>query len=72
MRTMIINDDDMIIYEDDMTINDDGGDVVEDQFHQVRGEAKTGFSQLSLSQVFFFITFSTNSSKSSKSSSSSP
>ena len=54
-----------------MVINDDGGDVVEDEFHQVRGEAKTGFSQLSLSQVFFFITFSTNSSKSSKSSKSS-
>ena len=49
-----------------MVINDDGGDVVEDEFHQVRGEAKTGFSQLSLSQVFFFITFSTTSSKSSK------
>ena len=43
----------MIIYEDDMAINDDGGDVVEDEFHQVSGEAKTGFSQLSLSQVFF-------------------
>ena len=37
-----------------MVINDDGGDVVEDEFHQVRGEAKTGFSQLSLSQVFFY------------------
>ena len=36
-----------------MEIYDDGGDVVEDEFHQVRGEAKTGFSQLSLSQVFF-------------------
>ena len=40
-----------------MVINDDGGDVVEDEFHQVRGEAKTGFSQLSLSQVFFFYHF---------------
>ena len=65
---MIIHDADMIIYEDDMIIYDDVGDVVEDEFHQVRGEAKTGFSQLSLSQVFFFITFSTTSSKSSKSS----
>ena len=37
-----------------MIIHDDGGDVVEDEFHQVRGEAKTGFSQLSLSQVFFY------------------
>ena len=37
-----------------MIIHDDGGDVVEDQFHQVSGEAKTGFSQLSLSQVFFY------------------
>ena len=36
-----------------MVFNDDGGDVVEDEFHQVREEAKTGFSQLSLSQVFF-------------------
>ena len=55
-----------------MVIYDDGGDVVEDKFPQVRGEAKTGFSQLSLSQVIFFITFTTTSSKSSKSSSSPP
>ena len=40
-----------------MEIQDDGRDVVENEFHQVRGEAKTGFSQLSLSQVFLFYHF---------------